>query len=103
MSVIHLEKQNYEELIKEGIVLVDFYAEWCGPCKMLAPALEGVANQRDVSVVKVNVDEQEEIARRFGIMSVPTLFVYKNGQIVAQKSGFQTIDMLNEWIDESTK
>jgi thioredoxin 1 len=104
MSVIHIEKQNYDELIKEGIVLVDFYAEWCGPCKMLAPALEALSNQRGgIKVVKVDVDEQSDLARHFGIMSVPTLFLYKNGVVVAQRSGFQTLDMLNDWINESIK
>jgi len=102
MSVIHIAEQNYDELVKEGIVLVDFYADWCGPCKMLAPALEALSSQRDeVKVVKVNVDEQEALTGRFGIMSVPTLYLYKEGKLVAQRAGFQTLDMLNEWINVS--
>ncbi len=103
MSVIHMEKQNYEELVGTGLVLVDFYAEWCGPCKMLAPALEALSNNRDISIVKVDVDEQEELAYKFGIMSVPTMILYKDGKIISQRSGFHTSDMLNNWIDESTK
>ncbi|MFA5407597.1 MAG: thioredoxin [Bacilli bacterium] len=102
MNLIHIEKQNYDELIKEGVVLVDFYAEWCGPCKMLGPALESLANMRsDIRIIKVNVDEQENLARRFGIMSVPTLYLYNNGSLVAECKGFHTLDMLNEWIDTS--
>lgn len=104
MSVIHIEKQNYDELVKGGLVLVDFYAEWCGPCKMLAPSLEALSNERaDIKIVKVNVDEQEALAGRFGIMSVPTLFLYKEGNLVAERKGFQTLDMLTEWIDGSIK
>ncbi|HHX16398.1 MAG TPA: thioredoxin [Mollicutes bacterium] len=104
MSVIHIEEHDYDELVSSGIVLVDFFAEWCGPCKMLSPTLDALSNQRDdVKIVKVNVDEQGDLARRFGIMSVPTLLLYKDGINVGQKSGFQTIDMLNSWIEESTK
>jgi thioredoxin 1 len=98
-----MEKQNYEELIGTGLVLVDFYAEWCGPCKMLAPALEALSNQKDISIVKVDVDKQEELAYKFGIMSVPTMILYKDGKIISQRSGFHTLDMLNNWIEESTK
>jgi thioredoxin 1 len=99
-----MEKQNYDELIKEGIVLVDFYAEWCGPCKMLAPTLEAFANNRtDVKIIKVDVDKQEALGHRFGIMSVPTLYLYENGQLVAQTMGYHTLDMLTEWVNNNTK
>jgi thioredoxin 1 len=104
MSIIHFTKENYEELVGNGIVLVDFYAEWCGPCKMLAPALEALSKQReDIKIIKVNVDEQEDLAYHFGIMSVPTIYLYKDGAIVSKRSGFHTLDMLLEWINESTK
>jgi thioredoxin 1 len=100
MSIIHIEKQNYDELVKSGLVLVDFYAEWCGPCKMLAPALEALSNQREeIKIVKVDVDEQIDLARHFEIMSVPTMFLYKDGVIVSKKSGYHTLDMLNEWVN----
>lgn len=90
MSVIQIEHQNYDELVSEGIVLVDFYAEWCGPCKMLGPALEALANERaDVKIIKVNIDEQEELTQRFGIMSVPTLLLYKDGVNISQKMVFK--------------
>jgi thioredoxin 1 len=100
MSIIHIEKQNYDELVKSGLVLVDFYAEWCGPCKMLAPALEALSNQREeIKIVKVDVDEQVDLARHYGIMSVPTMLLYKDGAIVSKKSGYHTLDMLNEWVN----
>lgn len=100
MSLVHMENENYDEMVKEGLVLVDFYAEWCGPCKMLAPMLEALSEQRNnLKIIKINVDKREDIARRFGIMSVPTLYVYKDGIIVSEKKGFQTIEMLNDWIN----
>lgn len=104
MSLVHMENENYDEMVKEGLVLVDFYAEWCGPCKMLAPMLEALSEQRNnLKIIKINVDKREDIARRFGIMSVPTLYVYKDGIIVSEKKGFQTIEMLNEWLDSIIK
>ena len=104
MSLVHMENENYDEMVKQGLVLVDFYAEWCGPCKMLAPMLESLSDQRNnLKIVKINVDKREDIARRFGIMSVPTLYIYKEGLLVSEKKGFQTIEMLNEWIDSIIK
>lgn len=102
MSLIHYQNENFEELLKGEIVLVDFYADWCGPCKMIAPVLEEFATMRkEVNVVKVNVDAHEDIARRFGITSIPTLHLYKSGALVSQKLGFQTIEMLSEWIESA--
>jgi len=104
MSLMHMENENYDEMVKQGIVLVDFYAEWCGPCKMLAPMLEALSDQRsNLKIIKINVDKREDIARRFGIMSVPTLYIYKEGLLVSEKKGFQTIEMLNEWMDSIIK
>lgn len=90
MSVLHITKDNFEEevLNSEGTVLVDFWATWCGPCKMLAPILDEVAAERpDVKVCKIDVDEQPELASRYGIMSIPTLMVVKEGSIVSQSTG----------------
>ena len=104
MSLMHMENENYDEMVKQGLVLVDFYAEWCGPCKMLAPMLEALSDQRsNLKIIKINVDKREDIARRFGIMSVPTLYIYKEGLLVSEKKGFQTIEMLNEWMDSIIK
>ncbi|MDD2203142.1 MAG: thioredoxin [Bacilli bacterium] len=104
MSLINIKEQNYDELVKEGLVLVDFYADWCGPCKILAPALEALSNTRDdLKIIKVNVDEQEDLARRFSVMSVPTLLLYKDNNLLDKRTGFHTLDMLNEWISDTVK
>ena len=92
MSVINITLENFEaEVIKsEKTVLVDFWAPWCGPCRMLSPIVDEIADERsDIKVGKVNVDEQEELAMRFGIMSIPTLIVFKNGEVVKKTMGVQ--------------
>ena len=75
MGIIKGNQDNFEELISKGMVLVDFFATWCGPCKMLAPELENVSQK--VTVVEIDVDENLELSRRFGVMSVPTLILFK--------------------------
>ena len=100
MSVIKLEDKNFDELIKEGVVLVDFYAEWCGPCKMIAPILDMLAPKREEKIVKVNVDAHPDIADRFSVMSIPTLKLFKNGEEVGTKLGFQTAEAIEAWLDE---
>ena len=85
-------KDEFTKEVKqaEGIVVVDFWAPWCGPCKMMAPALEEVANQSEgVKIVKANIDEDDigEIAGDFGVMSIPTLIGFKDGQVLEQRSG----------------
>ncbi len=90
MAAIVITKENFDsEVLKaEGTVLVDFWATWCGPCRMLSPIVDEVASERpDVKVGKINVDEQPELAQQFGIMSVPTLLVFKNGEKVQESVG----------------
>ena len=92
MAVVTLTLENFEaEVIQSNIpVLVDFWASWCGPCRMLSPVVDEIAEERtDIKVGKVNVDEQEELAMRYGIMSIPTLIVFKNGEIVKKTMGVQ--------------
>lgn len=90
MSAIVITKENFEaEVLKvSGTVLVDFWATWCGPCRMLSPIVDQVADEHpDVKVGKINVDEQPELAQQFDIMSIPTLLVFRNGQKVNESVG----------------
>lgn len=91
MSVTNLSKNNFqaEVLEKEGITLIDFWASWCGPCRMLSPLVDEVAEEVDTAkICKVNVDEQQELARQFNIMSIPTLVVMKDGKEIKRSLGF---------------
>ena len=90
MSVIHINKNNFqnEVLNSEMPVLLDFWAPWCGPCRMVGPIVDEIADERgDIKVGKVNVDEERELAGQFGVMSIPTLVVIKGGRVVNQMVG----------------
>ena len=95
MSEIIITKENFEsEVIKSDVpVVVDFWASWCGPCKMLAPEIAQLA-QEGVKVGKVNVDEEGELAMQFGIMSIPTIILFKDGKIEKKTIGYMTKDQL---------
>ena len=101
MSVVVINKDNFEnEVLKsEKTVLLDFYANWCGPCRMLSPTVEKIAAENpEIKVGKINVDEEEDLAVAFGVMSIPALFVLKDGKVVNQSLGVvpeaQILDML---------
>ena len=98
MAVIHGTEETFNDLINEELVLVDFFATWCGPCKMLAPVLEDLDG---ISIVKIDVDECPTLTRQFGIMTVPTLILFKNGEVKATQSGAMPKPMLENWIDQN--
>lgn len=92
MSIIHVTKENFEELVlkSQKKVLLDFWATWCGPCQMIAPVLEEIAAERDdVTIAKIDVDKEMELAIRFGIASIPTLVVMDKGQAINKLIGFR--------------
>lgn len=97
MSIIKIDQQNFQEevILSSQPVLLDFWAPWCGPCRMVGPILDEIAAERgDIKVGKVNVDEQPELAARFGVMSIPTLVVIKNGEVANQAVGLRPKDQI---------
>ena len=90
MAALKITKDNFQTEVLEanGTVLVDFWASWCGPCKMIGPIIDQIADERgDVKVCKVNVDDEPELAAKFRVMSIPTLLVFKGGEVVNQSMG----------------
>ena len=99
MSVLHVNKNSFQSIVKESAkpVLVDFWASWCGPCRMIAPVLEEIAVERpDVKVCKVNIDEQEALAQRFNVMNIPTVIAFQNGAEMARSVGLVPKEKLLE-------
>lgn len=96
----HIEnKEEFINSISSGTVLVDFYADWCGPCKMLAPILEQFAKETEnVEVLKVNVDQVSDVAKDYGIMSIPTLILFKNGEEKDKQVGVMNINQLKAFV-----
>ena len=95
MSAININQENFrkEVLESEKKVLLDFWASWCGPCRMVLPIVEQIAEERsDIKVCKINVDEQPELAAQFGVMSIPTLAVMENGKLLRQSAGARPKD-----------
>ncbi len=88
MKAMNISRENFQNEVMNRPVLLDFWAPWCGPCRMVVPIIEEIANERaDIKVGKINVDEQPELASAFGVMSIPTLLVMKNGKVVNQSMG----------------
>lgn len=98
MALVYANADNFKDSIAEGTVILDFYADWCAPCRMIGPVLEQISEeQTELKVVKVNVDENPQLASEFGVRGIPALFVVKDGKTVAQKAGFMPKDALVDW------
>lgn len=97
MNYIKSEKE-FDEVIKKDKVVIDFYAEWCGPCKMLSPILDKVSKELNLDIYKVNVDEAEDVARQYGIMSIPTVMIFEKGKMTKKNVGFMDDAELREFV-----
>ncbi|MBJ23635.1 MAG: thioredoxin [Euryarchaeota archaeon] len=98
-KVIDASDATFDEITKTGWVLVDFWAPWCGPCKMVAPILEQIANEREITIAKVNTDENRNTPGRFGVRGIPTLVLFNEGQVADQRTGASTKPNLDAWLD----
>ena len=100
MAISHLDMNNFDAAISEGVTLVDFWATWCGPCRMQAPILEKLDAELgdSVKIGKVDVDENPMLAQRFGVMSIPTLIAFRGGQVVNQRVSVQSLDALKDML-----
>ncbi|WP_112181557.1 MULTISPECIES: thioredoxin [Paraliobacillus] len=102
MAIVKADDKTFAEETGSGVVLADFWATWCGPCKMIAPVLEEIDGEMSdkVKIVKLDVDENQETAGKYGVMSIPTLLLFKDGEIVEQVVGFQPKEALVELINQ---
>lgn len=96
MGLIHYEN-GFDDLIKD-IAVVDFYATWCGPCKMFGPVFEEISNESNINFVKVDVDKENDIARRYGVMTIPTVILFKNGEEVKRNIGYMSKEELIDFM-----
>ena len=103
MDIIKIKEEEFEEKVLKNNkkVLVDFYADWCGPCRMLSPIIEEIAKENDdYEFVKVNVDDCPEVSRKYGVMSIPTLIVFENGVEKKKTLGFHSLDEVKEFLKD---
>lgn len=101
MAILHLTEENFDAVTGEGRSLVDFWATWCGPCRMQAPILEQLDGELEgrVKICKVDIDEQPELASRFGIMSIPTLVTIEDGEVLEMRVGVQSLEQLRRMVE----
>ncbi|MCC2687945.1 MAG: thioredoxin [Rhizobiaceae bacterium] len=106
MATVKVDNKNFQSdvLEAEGPVVVDFWAEWCGPCKMIGPSLEEISREMDgkVKITKLNIDENPELAAKFGVRSIPTLMLFKDGEVADIKVGALPKTALSQWISSKT-
>ncbi|MEQ9363387.1 MAG: thioredoxin [Leptospirales bacterium] len=103
MAVKTFTDASYDQDTSDGVVLVDFWAEWCGPCRMVAPIVEELSGELpDVTFAKLNVDENQQVAQKLGITSIPTLLLYKDGEVVDRVVGLQPKPKLKSFIEKHT-
>ncbi len=99
-----INSAEFNEVIKEGVVFVDFFADWCGPCKMLGPVLEEVSKDYPaIEFVKVNVDENMDLAEKFQIMSIPQIYMFKDGEAIGKFGGYRDASGVKAFIEETVK
>ena len=105
MASIKIDDKSFEKevLNSDSLTLVDFWAEWCGPCKMIGPALEEISDEmkEDVRITKINIDENPTTPQKYGVRGIPTLLLFKNGEVIAEKVGALPKNQLSEWISEN--
>lgn len=96
----HITSNNFDEKIKKDRVLVDFYATWCGPCKMLGLVLEKFDDENIVPILKLDVDEAKDVAEKYKVFTIPTLIIFENGKEIKRKVGYQSLDELRKWVND---
>jgi thioredoxin 1 len=102
--MLTLTNENFEKETKKGVVLADFWAPWCGPCRMLSPIVDALSlEMKELKFGKVNVDEQPELSEKFEVASIPTLLLFRDGKVIANRVGAATKENLKEWINYSIK
>ena len=100
--VKQVNSEEFKKEIKDGVVFVDFFANWCGPCKMLSPVVEQLSEDiKDVKFIKVDVDASSEVAAEYGVMSIPTLIIFKDGKEISKQIGLMPKDALVDFINEN--